>query len=324
MTNERRTEDATERAVLIARRIAAGDDLRIREQIETFSGKADYSDRESLAIEEMAWEQVCKAGIEPRLVFAHPSVLKAMPQASLHYRGISLLSRKSVAGIVGTVDSWEQPDSKPQVADQKALDVCRLYNAVISSLITDKTDWTMENGYRNVLATIGISADGSMRNLIGQLGERAIKERLLEWVRDHDLLVDDAGDPDSLEFHGAWDLTGSVRMRFAPEPDVGFEKDGVLVALIEVKAGKDPAGALERLGAIKKTFDEAPAGCKNFLVAGVVTPTMRERLDEMRMERDFDIDRLLHDADSWTDFMNEIFHHALRIAPDVHSLGSGD
>ena len=91
----------------------------------------------------------------------------------------------------------------------------------------------------------------------------------------------------------------------------------MLAVLIEVKGGKDPAGALERLGAIKKTFDEAPVGCKNFLIAGVVTATMRERLREMRIEADFDIYGLVNDDGAWQDFMNEIFHHALRIAPEV-------
>ena len=57
--------------------------------------------------------------------------------------------------------------------------------------------------------------------------------------------------------------------------------------------------------------------CKNFLVVGVVTSTMRARLQEMRMEADFDIVQLLDDKGAWTAFMNEIFHHALRIAPEV-------
>jgi len=68
---------------------------------------------------------------------------------------------------------------------------------------------------------------------------------------------------------------------------------------------------------VKKTFDEAPADCKNFLVAGVVTTTMRERLAEMHIEDDFDIERLLHDGRAWARFLNEIFHHALRLTEVV-------
>ena len=34
------------------------------------------------------------------------------------------------------------------------------------------------------------------------------------------------------------------------------------------------------------------------------------------MEEYFDIDDLLHDDRQWTAFVNELFHHALRIAPE--------
>ena len=313
MTGERRTEEAIDRAVTIARRLAQGDDLRIRERIESFGGEADYSNLESLAIQSDAWDRVRQAGVEPRLVFAHPAVLEAMPDASIHYRGIALLPLKRVTEIVGSVEQWERRPARARVGREKALRVARLYNAVISSIILDYTEWTAEDGYRNVLATIGITADGVIRNLIGQRGEQEIRRRMIAWIREHDLLAkDDPGD-DSAE----WGLRQGVLMRFGTEPDIGFERNGRLVALIEIKAGKDPAGALERLGAVKKTFDEAPAGCRNFLVAGVVTPTMRERLEEMRMERDYDMDRLLLNEDRWAECMNDIFHHALRIAPDV-------
>lgn len=319
MTNERRTEEAIDRAITIARRIADGDDLRVRELIEAFGGDTDYSDRESLAIAADAWERVRQAGIAPRLIFAHPALLEAIPEASVHYRGIALLPRKRVADIAGSVERWERQPTRARVTRGRALRVCRLYNTVISSIIVDHTGWTAEDGYRNVLATIGITQDGVIRNIIGQRAEQAIRRRMIDWVRVHGLLTgDDPGDAGA-----EWTLRQGVRMRFGAEPDIGFERDGRLAVLVEIKAGKDPAGALERLGAIKKTFDAAPAGCRKFLVAGVVTPTMRERLVEMRMERDFDMDRLLLDDDSWTEFMNEIFHHALRIAPDARPPGSG-
>ena len=85
MTGERRTEEAIDRAVTIARRLAQGDDLRIRERIEAFGGEADYSNRESLAIQSDAWDRVLQAGVEPRLVFAHPAVLEAsrMPRSTI-------------------------------------------------------------------------------------------------------------------------------------------------------------------------------------------------------------------------------------------------
>ena len=313
MAERGRTQDAISRARKIAGRIAKGEDLRIRAEIEGFESDLDYTDRTSLCVADDAWRYVTGAGIEPRMVFAHPELLKTIPNTSLHYRGIALLSRKRVQEIAGSIDTWERQPATARVSDSKALKVCRLYNAVISSLIVDHTEWTVDDGYRNILATMGITEDGAIRNIIGQEAELAIKKRLVDWVRSQGLLVS------SDESRDEWELTGGIRMLFGSEPDIGFEKNGKWAVIIEVKGGKDPAGALERLGAIKKTFDEAPVDCKSFLIVGVVTATMRARLREMRMEADFDIERLLDDDRVWTAFMNEIFHHGLRIAPETHN-----
>ena len=313
----RRTEDAIVRAVQISRRIARGDDLRVREKIKAFPTKLRYRKRD-LCIAKDAWRHVAKAGVKRRLVFAHPAILKAIPEASVHYRGMALLSLKRVQEIAGAVTTWERSPETAQVTDEKALRLCRLYNAVISSIIVDNTDWTLRDGYRNILATLGITEDGAIRNIIGQEAEEAVKERLLDWTRTHSLL-DDAGPAG--QSASEWRLIGGVRMRFGSEPDIAFERKGALAVLIEVKGGKDRAGALERLGAIKKTFDEAPAGCKKFLIVGIVTKTMDKRLQEMGIEKDFTIDQLINDDGAWQDFMNEIFHHALRIAPEGSTAG---
>ena len=313
----RRTEDAKARARLIARRIARREDERVRERIEAYPHKLRYRKRE-LCIEKDAWRHVAEAGIKRRLVFAHPDILKAIPDASLHYRGIALLSRKRVQEVAGGVTKWEGSPEMVRVGEEKALRVCRLYNAVISSIILDNTDWTLRDGYRNVIATLGITEDGAMRNIIGQEAEESIKERLIEWTRAKGLLeATNAVDSSGRE----WRLIGDVGMRFGSEPDIAFEKNDVPAVIIEVKGGKDPAGALERLGAIKKTFDEAPQACKNFLIVGVVTATMHDRLQDMRIEEVFDIDRLINDEDEWTRFVTEIFHHGLRVVPEDRIAG---
>ena len=311
MADGSRERDAIARARTIAHRVAMRQDVAVRDRIERFRPKPRYAKRE-LCIAKEAWRKVADAGIKRRLVFAHPDLLKAIPEASLHYRGIALLSRKRVQEIAGSVDTWERSPQKARVGEEKALKVSRLYNAVISAILLDRTDWSLDDGYRNILATIGITEDGAMRNIIGQEAEQAIKDRLIDWVRGEQLLIRAASEPPA-----KWALKGDIVMRFGSEPDISFERNDKLAVLIEIKGGKDPAGALERLGAVKKTFDEAPVDCKNFLVAGVVTTTMRERLEEMRMEDDFDIEGLLHDDLAWARFLNEIFHHALRLTAEV-------
>lgn len=309
-----RTQEAIERALRLADRITQGNnlDIEIIDKLQNMEDNFDYSSQEYLCIEPSAWNRVIEIGIKPLLVFAHPDVMKQVPESSLHYRGLALLSRKRVSEIAGNIDVWEQ-GGKARVTYDKALKLARLYNAVISSIIVDNTSWTFENGYRNILATIGITEDGSIRNYIGSLAERSIKEGFLKWIIDHNLLLDTNQINQTIKA-GSWELISGVLMKFSSEPDIVFTKAGDLAVLIEIKGGKDPAGALERLGAIKKTFDESPIGCKNFLIVGVVTDTMKKRLSEIRVEKYFLFDELLDETHLWEALMNEIFHHALRIA----------
>ena len=55
-----------------------------------------------------AWEHVTRSGIKPRQVFAHPELLQQHPEASLYYRGLSLLPQKRMrAAGAGDVKNWE-------------------------------------------------------------------------------------------------------------------------------------------------------------------------------------------------------------------------
>ena len=103
-------------------------------------------------------------------------------------------------------------------------------------------------------------------------------------------------------------------MLYGSEPDVAFVKDGGVVATIEIKGGKDPAGALERLGAVQKSLAETPPGCTNVLVAGVVTDEMQTRLDQMGVTKVFLPEELAADGPGWDGFIRELFHHTIGIA----------
>ena len=99
------------------------------------------------------------------MVFAHPALLSQHPRTSEYYRGIALLSRKRVSEIAVSVDSWES-GSRTTVSEAQSTNIARLYNAVISSIIEGATGWTLENGYRNIIANMGIGLDGTVRNLL--------------------------------------------------------------------------------------------------------------------------------------------------------------
>src|SRR5437773_11793068 len=106
-------------------------------------------------------------------------------------------------------------------------------------------------------------------------------------------------------------------MRFSSEPDIAFEQRGIVKATGEIKGGIDPAGALERYGAAKKSFEHAvqrSSRCRNFYLGGVFTPELQRRIDADRLvEKTYNIIALLNDETVRAEFFNELFHHTLRM-----------
>ncbi len=308
-------EAARQRARIISDKIRARTDEAVRNKILAFAEHLPWEKPEQFGIDMEAWRYIEETGAKPRLVFAHPDLLCVHPDASLHYRGIATLSRKRVGDIVGAIDRWEKAPAAVRVTEEKALRVARLYNAVISSIIRGSTDWTLENGYRNIIATIGITQDGALRNIIGQEAERSVKDRIAEWLETRSNIACQVNEARTAWYLGPQD---HFRMVYASEPDIRFEEampDGSWkeIATIEVKGGTDSAGALERLGAVKKSFDRTSARTKNFLIAGVVTKEMRNQLNNMHIEKVFLLAEILHIEREWAKFINEIFHHTLRL-----------
>ena len=105
---EARLNEARQRALLISERIRGRSDLEARQAINEYDKHLTFEDRlEDLAIALEAWQHIIEARIDPKLVFAHPDLLRAYPQTSLHYRGIATLSLKRVQSMANQVKSWE-------------------------------------------------------------------------------------------------------------------------------------------------------------------------------------------------------------------------
>ena len=303
--------DAQIRSTLMSERIRQRTDHVLRELIASFTGDLTFYPLDNLMISERAWEYVIGSGINPKLVFAHPLVLQDNPRTSQYYRGIALLPQKRVADIAVPVSAWEDGSRKTPITGDQSSRAARLYNAVISSIIEGTTNWTLQNGYRNMIANMGIGLDGTFRNIIGRDAESLIKTRIRNWLENSQLILDQ--NSEATEFQ----LPAGYSMRYGSEPDILFRQElsGAVrdVATIEIKGGKDQAGALERLGAMQKSFEATPSNCVNMLIAGVVTAEMQSRLDQMGVEKVYLLDELSHDGGSWTDFVNEVFHYTVRI-----------
>ncbi len=292
------------RSRFLAARIKQRTDIRTRELIKGYSGEFDYGDGQDLLISDKAWKYVVSSDIDPRFVFAHPDIVRAYPETSLYYRGLSLLSQKRVGQAVTSVTKWEDGTWRRRPPYEKVRDVCRAYNTIICSIIEGTTDWTLENGYRNIMATVGIGLDGSWSNRIGKDAEALVKALITDWLRSQGLVC-------VKRSNRVFEIKDGVTLIFGNEPDILFKKDDEYIVTIEIKGGKDPAGALERLGAVQKSFAETPIRCQNILIAGVVTPEMQNRLDDLAVEV-FLLDDLLDD-DGWSYFTRELFHYMLRI-----------
>ncbi len=317
-------DDAKRRSAVIAQRIRQRTDLSLRELVAGFPDELTFAPLDEHMISQEAWDHVTSSGLDPKLVFAHPLLLRQHPRVSAYYRGIALLPRKRVSELAVGVDSWEDGTRTAPVREEHAVRVARLYNAVISSIIEGSTGWTLENGYRNIIANMGIGLDGTVRNLIGQDAEKLVKTRIRDWLDSRQLITRRNAEQTQFE------LPDGYSMRYGYEPDIEFTHivsgEPRVIATIEVKGGKDPAGALERLGAIQKSFEATPPNCVNILIAGIVTSEMQERLDRLGVSKVFMLDRLAEDTEYWADFLNEVFHYTVRITASrisVPGLSSG-
>lgn len=308
------------KSLLIVTSLQKRNDLKAIKLIRAFPGRLNWKPLSKLLIDPQVWAYaVTTQRCDPKLVFCHPSVLRYSPATSLYYRCLCGLSLKAARDYFGAVESLESGSSRASLGDAKALKMARTYNSFICSIIKNSTDWILENGNRTIVATLGITLDGVMRNKVGEIAEERIRTLILEWLSDRDLIVEPSLTKGRIheKIPNSCTLKGNIKMRFGSEPDISFMKDNELLAVIEIKGGIDPAGALERYGAATKSFQHAvqeSPRCKNFYLGAVYTPELKKRIGKDRLvEKTFNIIEILDKPEARSRFFNELFHHALRV-----------
>jgi hypothetical protein len=295
-------------------------DVAVFNVVKKIKLELNWDLRSQLMIDEDVWKYVVKERLyEPKHVFCHPDVLIKKPVASFYYRGLCGLSIKAAKDYLGTIENLESGSSRTKLGTGKALLMAQTYNTFLCSIIKNSTDWTLENGRRTIIATLGITFDGVMRNKVGSIAEERIRLLLVEWLAAKGLVsnppVTKPIDAETLEKN--YVLTNGIAMHFGSDPDVSFEKQGKLLAILEIKGGIDPAGALERYGAAKKSFEHAmqtSPRCKTFYLGGVFTPELKKRMSADRLvENSFSIIDILQQSSYRENFLKELFHHTLRL-----------
>ena len=260
----------------------------------------NWNNKEEWKISKSAWEIIDKNAIDPLLIFLHPKILQLNPSYLKYYRSVAMIPQKGLKALSGVSNVDAIENGKIEAGRLPAENINKLVciiNEIISLVITLASDIDENKIQGMMYATAGVNIDGSWRNSIGAEGERVVRGIILKEVlinkevtsivdrqntlKSIDELTADAivSNIDSIK---TINLTNGYSIMFSSEPDVSmFDDQGKIVGIIEIKAGLDPAGALERLGAMLKSFENTLAEYPNavtVLVASCITEEVEARL----------------------------------------------
>lgn len=264
MTNEKRESwlvDQLTKSEFFHQKLHEYGLLEIAYAIEAIQGENLEWDFVMLGISERAWNKIIHQGIKPVKVFAHPFILSSVPRSVGYYRGLSMVSLKSMGNVGLNIDAAEAGRGRNagMLNQELALAAAKRLNELISRLIeTDETIDPREfDLWRGM--TAGATAQGSWQNKKGRAGEEIVKgfvQRRLEAV---DALIsqtelnDEANEPTEVFI-----LQDGRTIRFSSEPDIAiYSQDNQIIGAVEVKGGIDPAAVLERIGASIKSLSRA-------------------------------------------------------------------
>ncbi|MDZ7261415.1 MAG: XcyI family restriction endonuclease [candidate division KSB1 bacterium] len=251
-----------------------------------------------LGISESSWKHIQAQEIPPVQIFCHPDVISAQPHLIMYYRSIAVLSQKGVQRLLFEIRSFENK-KVGTLEKEKALVLARPLNNYISVLIDSDSNFSLEDALLVGVMNFGTQINGSWRNEIGVEGSRRIKELLLRYFEDHAIISDirlkDGRSiqqlplPFSVDTIQAFSVINGYQVVFGSEPDISIiNPQNTLEVAIEVKAGIDPAGALERYGAAKKSFDRALRENKSattIYLASCITEGVKKAMSDDRLVR---------------------------------------
>lgn len=281
--------------------------LKVKKFVRVEGDKLDWSKRNEWNISEDAWDIIEESGISPALVFVHPKVLKLNPTFLKFYRSVAMLPQKGLTTIskVTNIDAIEKGNiDSSRIKAENITKLTKVINEVISVVVSVASELNEKKLEGMMYATAGTNIDGSWRNQIGAEGERVIRTIILNGLLHYNEVtsfIDKANNtveiysPEAKAFINDIDLVKTINLTngysvyFSSEPDVTmYDPEGDIVGIIEIKAGLDPAGALERLGAMFKSFEstlsEYPEAV-TILVASCVTKEVDNRLNASMVVR---------------------------------------
>lgn len=278
----------------------------------------DWRNRAEWGISDSAWSRLLDENEKPENVFCNPSVIQASPRLITYYRCIALLPQKGLQRLATGTQRLEE--GKGNLNAARAIAVSRAINSLVSLLIDSDNNWSLEGARSAALLNLGSQINGSWRNEIGTEGGHRVKQLVLALVLENELaasisMADGSQTPpkeiENEQLVRSVNLSNGFTIIFSSEPDIAVrDTAGRLTATVEVKYGLDPAGALERYGAAKKSFEAAThenMRVANVYLASCITPEVRRRIAEDRLvNQEFNLTEVLHTAPRRQEFLNYI------------------
>lgn len=256
-----------------------------------------WTQRGVWGIEEEAWHRVTQWQIEPLTLFSHPRVLTEQPRLLLYYRTVALLSQKGLNSLVAPDVARIESGKVDHLRPEQVAEIVVAINSVISAMVSAGAELEASQLPGLQFAAAGATIQGSWNNAVGAEGEAAVRSILLNHLKERivqivwrDAATTEYSEQSHAELLDRVDDVRVVRLKqgfhlvFASEPDVSLrDAENVPIIAIEVKAGSDTAGALERLGAAMKSFENdrnINPELKTVYVVRAMTPELRKRIDE--------------------------------------------
>lgn len=273
-----------------------------------------FPEPEAMGITGQAMQAIQGRGIPLCHVFCHPGLLVERPTLLRYYRGVAAISQKGLGRLAGssgsTLARFERGEAVRPLTEELAKRLASVVNTLVSGAVLELGSVELDTLRSQVLMTAGAQADGSWRQVPGKAASDAVKELVVGDLLARGHLT---GIPrEEIPSLSRFSLSNGYKMVFGSEPDISiFDSEGREVAVIEIKGGIDPAGALERYGAAKKSFDDALSRNPSVItvyLAAAITPTVRQRIATDRLVREtFDLSEVLASEAARTAFLNQLY-----------------
>ena len=274
--------------------------LHIQKYANIEGGQLDWGNKNNWGISNNAWEIIKKNNILPVLIFAHPKVLKLNPTYLKYYRSVAMIPQKGLKSIshISNIEAIEDGRVDANKLTNDTINKLIVSINEVVSLVIELSSGLNESKIQGMMyATAGTNIEGSWRNQIGAEGERVIRTLILKelFIQNEitsimykngnireiaeckiDAIVNE------IDLIKTINLINGYSIFFSSEPDVTmYNSEGGIVGIIEIKSGLDTAGALERLGAMFKSFENTLAEYPDaitILVASCITDEVESRL----------------------------------------------